>query len=73
MDIVLNDYHIWSEGYACTGQSSGAYYHGMAAGQTFKEACDGLFIGDSCYNRDTMTHWGCKLYDNESDARRTFG
>ena len=35
-------YEIWSEGYACTGQSAGATCHGISKGDTFEEACKKL-------------------------------
>lgn len=69
----MKSYRIWSEGYAATGQSSGAISHGIVEAASFKEACDIKFEGDSLYSPDRMTYWGCQLFDNESDARKSFG
>ena len=69
------EYDIWCEGYVTTGQSSQAIHFGTIHGSTFKEACSRMFILDQSgyYNEDSLTYWGCKLFDNESDARNSFG
>jgi hypothetical protein len=64
---------IWAEGYAATGESGGASCMGNSSGKTLQEACDRHFGDNSYYNSLTLSYWGCKLYDNESDARRRFG
>ena len=66
-------FDIWSEGFAITGGSSGAHYHGTTSASSFKEACDKYFKGDSLYDSERMTYWGCRLFDNSSDARKSFG
>lgn len=72
-------YQIWSEGYAATGEYSNAQYHGTSEGDTFKEAVDNLLktwdqkeVG-IYYNPDKLTYWGCRFFDNETDARKSFG
>lgn len=35
----MKEFEIWEEGYAATGQHSGAYFIGKAMGETFDEAC----------------------------------
>lgn len=51
-----------------------------AIGRTFQEACDNFFkvnlygrsLNSDCYyNSEKLTYWGCKLHDNEKDARNT--
>ena len=71
----MREYKIWSEGYAATGNSSGAVYHGVGFGKTFKEACSRFFALDRTgnYNENSLTYWGCRLYEHESQARRSFG
>jgi len=70
-------YSIWSEGYRATGNSSGANFEGVGHGETFREACDDLARRDQVfakyYNPEKLTLWGCRLFDNESDARKSFG
>lgn len=69
-------FDIWSEGYAATGESSGATYHGSFPGSSFKEAvCNWMKTIDSANLVDLkrMAYWGCKLYSDESLARKSFG
>jgi hypothetical protein len=69
-------FEIWSEGYACTGERGDATYLGSVKANSFKEACDKLFSSEEhkvYYNSEKLTYWGCKLFDNKSDARRSFG
>jgi hypothetical protein len=70
-------YSIWSEGYAATGDFSGATYHGDSYGKGFRDAVYRYAQTNISFSKDLnlkeLTLWGCKLYDNESDARRTFG
>jgi hypothetical protein len=69
----VRTFSVWSEGYAATGQSSGAQLMGRAQGRTFKEACVNLFKADPYFSADSLTYWACSLYDNEQEARKAFG
>lgn len=75
--MKIKQYQIWTEGYAATGESSGAIYHGLSKGKTFKQAVENFIEENNwdkkLYNSEKLTYWGCKFYDNESDARKTFG
>jgi hypothetical protein len=66
-------WQIWSEGYRATGGESDATYRASVYAATFRQACDRFFGGDKYYDPDTLTYWGCHLYDNEADARKSFG
>ena len=70
-------YEIWSEGYRCTGDSGEAMLHGRIKADTFKEACIAFALKDRrfnpYFNPETMTYWGCRLFDNERNARKSFG
>ena len=70
-------YSIWSEGFQATGESGTATLLGTKVADTFREACDLLAEEDasfkSYYNPQSMTYWGCRLFDNEMAARRSFG
>jgi hypothetical protein len=66
-------WEIWSEGYVTTGQSSGAIRLGVIKAATFQEACDLHFGHEQDYDSKALRHWACKLFDNEADARRSFG
>ena len=71
------DISIWSEGFAATGDSGGATFHETVRAESLKEACSVLAETSpgfaKYYNEKRMTFWGCRLYDNEIDARRSFG
>lgn len=70
-------YEIWSEGYRATGEEGSATFHGTMRGDSFHQACDRLAEHHSAfakyYETDTMTYWGCQLFDNEKDARARYG
>lgn len=73
---VDKDFNIWSEGLACTGQSGKAQFHGSYKGITFAEACEAWAKSTddpNYFDRKHLTYWGCKLFNNESDARKSFG
>ena len=70
-------YEIWSEGYRATGESARAMCHGTAEGQTFQRACEHFALENPefsrYFNRVQLTYWGCRLFDNSVDARKSFG
>lgn len=74
---MMKSYEIWSEGFHVMEGRSPAHFHGIAEGHDFKEACKNFAILDSEFARyfdeERMTHWGCRLFDNETEARQAFG
>lgn len=72
---------IWAEGFAATGEAETAWQLNESpivaanldeAVQLYSEASDSRYL----FKRDsngTWTYWGCRLFDNESDARGSFG
>lgn len=72
-NLAEKTYDVWMEGFVCTGESSKAHFVGSVKAETFKKACDKLFNNDILYDPINLTHWGCRLYDNEADARKSFG
>lgn len=72
-------FEVWTEGYAATGQTCEATFHGKFEAETFKEAV--ILFRDSlsddyskrCVDLDRMCFWGCRFFDNEIDARKSFG
>lgn len=74
MDLT---WQIWSEGYSASGDAGTAVRHGVVEAATFKEACDLLADRDRefmrYYDAERLTYWGCRLFDNEGEARATFG
>jgi len=75
MKKTMKTWEIWSEGYSATGQSSGATLLGSFKTETFDEAVGKLEITPQPEQQPdkTWTFWGCRLFDNERDARRSFG
>lgn len=69
-------YTLWLEGYAATGQQESAKCLGTYEGSTFEEACAEWARKTpqpSYYNAERNTYWRCRFFDNEADARRSFG
>jgi len=70
-------WEIWSEGFRATGDSGGATLHGKEYGTTFKKAVITFASNNpnfaEYFNKKEMSYWGCQLFDNESDARESFG
>ena len=73
----MHTYEIWSEGYRATGEYGYAMKNGTQSAESFQEACDKLALADRAfalnYNSTTLTYWGCRLFDSEWDARKSFG
>lgn len=63
-------FEVWTEGYICTGAKVGATFHGVFEGNTFKEAVKKAFKGK---NESEASYYGCRVFDNEKDARKAFG
>lgn len=75
-------FEVWSEGYMATGEQGIATFRGKAEAETFNEACikvvgdklDKDSQGDYIYGLgNKYSIWGCRLFDNETDARKSFG
>lgn len=69
----LHTFEVWSEGFRATGEHGTATRHGKVRALSFKDACEKLLGDDGDFDADKNTHWGCRLFDNERDARRAFG
>jgi hypothetical protein len=73
------EFEIWTEGFVATGESSRASFLGKFKGETFKDAViswkNTLTDKHSiqCVDIERMSYWGCRFFDNESDARKSFG
>lgn len=69
----MKTFNVWVEGYSATGGGSQAWLKGLAQADNFEEACCIIFNDDPYFNKDKLSVWGCRLFDNESDARKSFG
>lgn len=78
-EVLMSDgvYNIWSEGFSATGEAGVATFHGRSSGMGFLDACVVFANSNPAFKKDfdpeLMTYWGCKLFNNEADARRSFG
>lgn len=79
----MKEYEVWIEGYVATGESEKAYCYGTVKANSFEEACIKL-IGDQLakdenepdgYGRHggKLNVWARRCFDNEADARKSFG
>jgi hypothetical protein len=70
-------FEVWNEGYACTGNSGTAQFLGTEEADSFQEACKKALIRNgwnmSYYDEENNRYWGCWFFDNEVDARKSFG
>ncbi len=74
----MKRWSLWTEGYIVTGQSSRAQYHGEFTAETLLDAVQAfkttLTTSDAALiDLQRLTWWGCKFFDNETDARKSFG
>ncbi len=72
-------YDVWTEGYRCSGNSETAQHHGAFEANSFVDAVKAFrdTVKDdhsrSCIDIENMNYWGCRFFDNENDARKSFG
>jgi hypothetical protein len=70
---VTQVFQVWSEGYRATGDYGVAISHGQVEAENFRAACDQIFGSNLNYNSERLTYWGCRLFDSELEARKSFG
>lgn len=65
---------LWMEGYSISGNSAKASFLGEYEADTLKCAAE-MYAkkSGSQVNFNNLTIWGCRLFDNEKDARKSFG
>jgi hypothetical protein len=73
-------FEIWMEGYSATGQHEKAQLIGTGLGITFDDAIRDYMaktpnhgIEKSNGPRSNWSIWACDLFNNEKDARKSFG
>lgn len=74
--INTNEYSIWMEGYRATGEQASCSYCGKFRGENFEHACREWakqVREPKFYDPIKNTYWGCRLFDNQSDAAKSFG
>jgi len=74
-------FDVWMEGYLATGMEGipqRATYLGSYEGDTFADACEAAIKDNypndtKLFDKTRLSWWGCRMYDNETDARKSFG
>lgn len=72
-------WELWSEGYVASGGVQTATFHGEFEGKTFEDAIQAFknTLTDQrdidCVHVKDKNFWGCQFFDNEDDARKSFG
>lgn len=79
-------YTLWQEGYAITGNNDYAKCLGNYPADTFNEAVERYVQhreetdwpdirkpGGYTFTNGIHSVWGCRIYNNEVDARKSFG
>lgn len=73
----MKKFYVWIEGFAATGESQTAQFLGSFEGETFINACKKAMVEKewdmSCYDENKNTYWACQFFDNEKEARASFG
>lgn len=77
MKSDLQKIQIWSEGFSVTGQQSGAILLWEGLAKDFEDAVSKYREANPTSEIRTADNgyyiWGCELFDNEQDARKSFG
>lgn len=82
-DGGVNDmlHQVWMEGFCVMEGASGASFVGIVEAETFSEAVveavrlkveQGMLDGRQ-FNKDRLTYWGCRFFESEYCARKSFG
>ncbi len=69
----MTKWNIWEEGFAIGEDRATARFVAIVEAETFQEACDIQYKDNKLYDPVRRTFWGCRLFDNEEDARAYFG
>lgn len=80
IDGHIDTHHIdlWLEGYQCMEGSSTAVCLGTYDAGNLRDAVQ-QWVNEEPNERKQyvdllrLTYWGCRFFDNEADARKTFG
>lgn len=68
---------VWIEGFRATGEIGSARKLCTVNSDTLREACDKYALEHpdwaEHYDPERLTYWGCRIFDNEADARSQFG
>lgn len=72
----MQTFEIWCEGFATNGERGRANLLGTYEAETWDEAVQKYMEdhpGRITVDNRGYTDWGCSLFDNETEARKSFG
>lgn len=68
---------IWREGFRASGDSALAGFVATVEAVDLQDACDKYAAANPWfaedYSTEPLAYWGCRLFDNEREARERFG
>lgn len=73
---ITKKWEVWREGYyasGCEGTPAKAHKYGEIEAESFQQACELLLADNQDFDPKGLNVWGCRLFDNEIDARESFG
>ncbi len=78
----MKSYELWMEGYVINGNRGTAQFLGCYTASSFRNAVLIYFdleylekdeLETDMIDIDTLSYWGCRIFDSEQEARKTFG
>jgi len=75
----MKKFEIWCEGFSVTGNIGKAFLMDIVEAESFDEAVKkyseshGNSIDMNRFGAGRHSNWGCEPFDNEADARKSFG
>ena len=69
----LESFEVWCEGFESSDGRGTALFMGKFNAESFAGACCQAVADHSYLDKDNLRYWGCRLFDNEIDARKSFG
>jgi len=70
---LLESFEVWCEGCKSSDGSSSAIFLGKFNAESFADACCQAVADHRYLDKENMKYWGMRLFDNEADARKSFG
>lgn len=69
----MKKYEVWREGWIATGNNERAFFYGIYEADNFREACKKAVKehdSEEYFDENILSDWGCRMFDNEKDARK---
>ena len=75
----IKDIFLWIEGFSATGQRQDATMIGIYQAKNLNDAVKQYMENNKnkvewdCFGKNRHAIWGCEIFDNEIEARKSFG